>query len=147
MIVLALYSLPSSVVNSGLEYLNKKLGLYFRENLTKHFYEKYLTNMCFYQVKLMIIQIKNLDNRITNPDQIFTNDIEKWSNSLANLSNNFSKALIDIVLFTKTLSKTIGYEGPLIMIGWFLFTRVLIKYISRPFGKFTEIEQSKLMFS
>lgn len=52
-IVLALYSVPSSIVNSGLEYFNKKLGLYMRENLTKHFHEKYLTKMCFYQVSLI----------------------------------------------------------------------------------------------
>ena len=57
-VVLILYSFPASVVNSGLEYLNKKLGLYFRENLTKHFHEKYLTKMCFYQVK----HINYLDN-------------------------------------------------------------------------------------
>lgn len=55
---MGLYSFPSSVVNAGLEYLNKKLGLYMRENLTKHFHEKYLTKMCFYQVKFIFI----LDN-------------------------------------------------------------------------------------
>ena len=49
-IILALYSLPSSGINSGLEYLNKKFALYMRENMTKHFHEKYLTKMCFYQV-------------------------------------------------------------------------------------------------
>ena len=49
-IVLALYSLPSSIINAGLEYFNKKLGLYMRENLTKHFHENYLSKMCFYQV-------------------------------------------------------------------------------------------------
>jgi ABC-type uncharacterized transport system fused permease/ATPase subunit len=56
-IVLALYSLPSSIVNSGLEYFNKKLGLYMRENLTKYFHEKYLTKMCFYQVIFILIRL------------------------------------------------------------------------------------------
>lgn len=84
-----------------------------------------------------------MDNRITNPDQIFTNDIEKWSYALANLYNNFSKPLLDIVLFSKKLSETIGYEGPLLMIGWFFLSGFLIKYVSPPFGKLTAIEQSK----
>ena len=47
---LGLYSFPSSVVNSALDHLNKKIALYMRENITKYFHEKYLNKMCFYQV-------------------------------------------------------------------------------------------------
>jgi ABC-type uncharacterized transport system fused permease/ATPase subunit len=50
-IVLMLYSFPSSAVNSGLDYLNKLLALFLRENLTLYFHEKYLNKMCFYQVQ------------------------------------------------------------------------------------------------
>ena len=134
-ITLALYSLPSAVVNSSLDYFNKLLGLYFRENLSKHFHHKYLNNMCFYQ-------ITNLDNRIQNPDQIFTNDIEKWAYSLANLYSNFSKPVLDIILFSRKLSETLGYEGPLLMIGWYFLSGILIKFVAPPFGKLTAIEQT-----
>ena len=53
---LGLYSFPSSVVNSALDHLNKKIGLYMRENLTKYFHEKYLNKMCFYQVNYLYIR-------------------------------------------------------------------------------------------
>jgi ABC-type uncharacterized transport system fused permease/ATPase subunit len=55
---LGLYSFPSSVVNSALEHLNKKIGLYMRENITKYFHEKYLNKMCFYQVNLLFMEDK-----------------------------------------------------------------------------------------
>lgn len=134
-IVLGLYSLPSAIVNSSLDYLNKSIGSFFRENISKYFHQKYLSNMCFYQ-------ITNLDNRIQNPDQIFTNDIEKWAYSLSNLYNNFTKPVLDIILFSRKLSETLGYEGPLIMIAWYFLSGFLIKFISPPFGKLIAIEQT-----
>ena len=93
--------------------------------------------MCFYQ-------ITNLDNRINNPDQIFTNDIEKWAYSLSNLYQNFSKPILDIILFTRKLSETLGYEGPILMISWYLLSGFVMRFIAPPFGKLTAIEQSKL---
>jgi ATP-binding cassette subfamily D (ALD) protein 3 len=136
---LGLYSLPSAIVNSSLEYFNRILGLYFRENITKNFHEKYLNGMCFYQ-------ITNLDNRISNPDQIFTNDIEKWAYSLSNLYQNFSKPVLDIILFTRRLSETLGYEGPLLMIAWYILSGFIMRYIAPPFGKLTAIEQSNFIY-
>jgi ATP-binding cassette subfamily D (ALD) protein 3 len=137
---LGLYSLPSAIVNSSLDYLNKLLGLYFRENMTKYYHSKYLTGMCYYQ-------ITNLDNRIPNPDQVFTNDIEKWAYSLSNLYSNFSKPVLDIILFTRKLSESLGYQGPIVMIAWYLLSGILIKFIAPPFGKLTAIEQSKIKFN
>lgn len=134
--LIGFYSLPAAIVNSGLEYLNKKVGLYARENLTKHFQKQYLENMCFYQ-------ITNLDVRIANPDQIFASDIEKFSYSFSNLYNNFSKPILDIILFVKKLSETMGYSGPLVMIGWYCISAVVIKFIAPPFGKMIALEQSK----
>ena len=145
--VLGLYSFPSSVVNSALDHLNKKIGLYMRENVTKYFHEKYLNKMCFYQVKFkLIFQINNLDSRIVNPDQIFTNDVEKWASSLANLYSNFTKPLLDIVLFSKKLAETLGVQGPMWVIFWYFTTVMFLRYISPPFGKLIAIEQSNLFF-
>ena len=53
--------------------------------------------------------------------------------------------MLDIILFAQKLSETIGYQGPLVMIGWFFFTGFLIKYVSPSFGKYTAIEQSKFI--
>jgi ATP-binding cassette subfamily D (ALD) protein 3 len=88
-----------------------------------------------------------LDNRISNPDQIFTNDIEKWSTSLSNLYLNFSKPCLDLILFSRKLSESIGYSSPLLMILWYVVTGIVMRYITPPFGTLTAIEQSKLWFN
>jgi len=58
---LFLFAVPSSTVNSGLDYCQKKLALCFRRRITNHFHELYLNKMHYYK-------ICNLDNRIDNPD-------------------------------------------------------------------------------
>jgi ATP-binding cassette subfamily D (ALD) protein 3 len=120
-----------------MDYLNKIVGLYFRQNLTKYYHSKYLSGMTFYQ-------ITNLDNRISNPDQIFTNDIEKWSVALSNLYLNFSKPCLDLILFSRKLSESIGYQSPLLMISWYVISGMVMRYITPPFGTLTAIEQSNI---
>mmetsp|Transcript_31177 Transcript_31177/g.47715 ORF Transcript_31177/g.47715 Transcript_31177/m.47715 type:complete len:93 (+) Transcript_31177:313-591(+) len=62
---LMLFSIPSSAVNSGMEYFSKLLSLSFRERITEYFHDMYLHNMFYYK-------ICNLDMRISNPDQRLT---------------------------------------------------------------------------
>jgi len=50
-----LYSLPAAMVNSSLDYLNKLIALFYRENLTKNLQDKYLTGMSFYQVNIIYL--------------------------------------------------------------------------------------------
>ena len=48
-----LVAIPASFVNSYLDFVNKRLSIHFRKRLTKHFHEKYLKDMIFYQVILL----------------------------------------------------------------------------------------------
>lgn len=98
----------------------------------------------FLSGKLSLYQINNLDSRINNPDQIFTTDVEKWAYSLANLYSNFTKPLLDIVLFSKKLSETLGIQGPMWTFFWYVLTVLFIRFITPPFGKLVAIEQSNL---
>jgi ATP-binding cassette subfamily D (ALD) protein 3 len=133
---LGLLAFPASFVNSYIEFLNKKISLRFRSRLTTYFHESYIKDMIFYQVS-------NIDSRINNPDQRLTQDIEKWSASLAQLYSNFSKPLLDIILFSRKLSDLVGWRGPSYIIGWYFISALLLKFISPPFGKLTAIEQRK----
>lgn len=136
-VALIFYSFPAATVNSAIDYLNDKLGLYFRENITKHLQRRYLESLCFYKVT-------NLDTRIVNPDQIFTADVEKFSYAMSRLYNNLTKPVLDTVLFMRDLAKTMGYGGPTVMISWYLICAVILKFIAPPFGKYIALEQSKL---
>ena len=86
------FALPSSVVNSGMEYFTKLLAIAFREKITDYFHEQYLQKMFYYK-------ICNLDSRITNPDQRLTDDADKWASSLASLYVNVLKPSLDITLY------------------------------------------------
>ena len=97
-----MFALPSSTVNSLMDYFTKQIGLEFRTRLTKYFHTRYMHDMYYYK-------ICNLDNRILNPDQRLTQDIQKWSDAMANICLNLSKPLLDIFLFSRKLSELVGW--------------------------------------
>jgi ATP-binding cassette subfamily D (ALD) protein 3 len=131
---LALFAVPASTVNSGLEYLSRKIALMFRIRMSKHLNGRYLKRLVYYQMC-------NIDNRISNPDQHLTEDVEKWATCLSNLYSNVTKPILDIVLFTRKLAEVVGYEGPLSMIAWYLLSGVVIRFITPSFGNLTAVEQ------
>jgi ATP-binding cassette subfamily D (ALD) protein 3 len=125
---------PASFVNSFLDFLNRKLALRFKRRLTDFFHKTYLKDMVFYQ-------LGNLDSRISNPDQRLTSDIEKWANSLSTIYANFTKPTLDIILFSRKLAEIMGWTGPIIVVAWYLFSGLMLKFISPPFGKLIAAEQ------
>lgn len=50
-----LFAVPSSAVNSGMDYYAKLLALGFREKLTRHIHNKYLQKMFYYKVLFLSI--------------------------------------------------------------------------------------------
>lgn len=135
LIMMMLYSFPSSLINSGLDYLNRKLALLLRVNISNYFHKKYFENLCFYK-------FINLDGRISNPDQIFVVDINNWANSVSNLYSNLFKPLLDLILLLDNLSKNMGFLAPACLIGWYVFSAIIIKIVSPPFGKLIAINQT-----
>ena len=130
-----LFAVPASTINSLLEYLNKMMAMNFKRRLTHHFHDRYVRGMIYYQ-------ITNLDNRIANPDQRLTEDLSKWSEALASLYTNFTKPLLDLVLFSRKLSETMGIEGPLLTMGFYFCATVILRFISPPMGNLTANEQN-----
>lgn len=124
---LAMYAVPASFINSYLDYINKKIALRLRSRLSYYFHDSYIKGKFFYQVT-------NIDARIPNPDQRMTEDLEKWSNAVSNLYSNFSKPLLDIILFSRKLSELLGWVGPSVLIGWYFVSAVILKIMSPSFG-------------
>lgn len=48
-----------------------------------------------------------------------TADIEKWANSLSLIYSNFTKPVLDILLFSKKLAELVGWRGPAVVVGWY----------------------------
>jgi ABC-type uncharacterized transport system fused permease/ATPase subunit len=84
-------------------------------------------------------KICNLDSRISNPDQRLTTDAVKWSESLAALYLNLGKPTLDIIMFAKALSETMGWEGPAYCFAFYSMAACTLKAVSPKFGKFTAI--------
>jgi ATP-binding cassette subfamily D (ALD) protein 3 len=56
------------------------------------------------------------------------------------LYSNISKPILDIFLYSHKLSSLIGIEGPLYIIGWYMFTGVVLRQVSPVFGKMIAME-------
>lgn len=125
---------PMSFVNNSLKYMISCLKALMRRRLSLYFHDKYLSSNTFYKVS-------NLDARIRNVDQLLTVDIERFCTSLADLYSNLSKPAIDIVLFSRRLSRSLGPSGPLAMISYFAVCSVILRAIQPPFGKLAAAEQ------
>ena len=54
---------------------------------------------------------------------------------------NFSKPVLDLILFSRKLSELVGWEGPAVTIAWYFVSGVVIRLISPSFGKYTAKEQ------
>jgi len=54
---------------------------------------------------------------------------------------NICKPILDIILFSKKLAETVGWEGPGMIFGWYFISGCIIRLISPAFGKLTAIEQ------
>ena len=125
---LGLMAIPGSITNSCLDYLQNIIALNMRKGLIANLNSKYVRGKTAYQ-------LLNVDSRIENPDQILTEDIQKWTLALTDFYSDFSKPLLDIILFSKKLANLMTYKGPLLMISWYLLSGYVIKLISPAFGK------------
>lgn len=125
---LGLMAIPGSIINSWLEYLEKMISLKLRTGLVHSLNSKYLHGKVYYQMM-------NVDSRINCPDQTLTDDIMKWSCTLSELYCDFSKPVLDIILFSRKIASVTSFKGPFLMIFWYIFTGWLIKTLSPAFSK------------
>ncbi|XP_038048364.1 ATP-binding cassette sub-family D member 3-like isoform X2 [Patiria miniata] len=130
-----LYAMPAiSLINNLLKFGLNEVKLRFRTRLTSHLYEQYLKGFTYYKMS-------NLDNRIANADQLLTQDVERFCNSVADLYSNLSKPVLDILIYIRELAASIGAQGPAYMIGYLLFSGLVLTRLRRPVGRMTVEEQ------
>eukprot|EP00668_Euglena_longa_P015076 GGOE01019124.1.p1 GENE.GGOE01019124.1~~GGOE01019124.1.p1 ORF type:complete len:713 (+),score=229.44 GGOE01019124.1:53-2191(+) len=133
-----LVTLPTAFINSSLKFLTSLLALRIRIRLTEHVHDAYLHGVNFYKAANL-----SGDYQLDNPDQRVTSDIAHFSQSLAQLFTESFKPLLDVVLFTKQLSDSLGWQGPALMYAYFAITALIKKKVMPSFGKMAS-EQSSL---
>ncbi|KAI1434942.1 ABC transporter transmembrane region 2 [Xylaria sp. CBS 124048] len=128
-----LIAVPATFTNSMLSYHQAELSLKYRTRLTQHIHDKYLSKLTFYGISA-------LDDRIKNPDQVISVDVAKFSNSLAELYSNLAKPLLDMTIYTWSLSKSVGGEGVVFMSLLVQLSANVMRALTPPFGKYVADE-------
>ncbi|KAL2694356.1 hypothetical protein Neosp_000933 [[Neocosmospora] mangrovei] len=128
-----LIAVPATFTNSMLSYHQAELSLKYRTRLTQFIHDKYLSNLTFYGISA-------LDDRIKNPDQLIAVDVSKFSNSLAELYSNLAKPMLDMTIYTYSLSKSVGGEGVVFMSLLVQLSANVMRALTPPFGKYVADE-------
>ncbi|TRX97304.1 hypothetical protein FHL15_001582 [Xylaria flabelliformis] len=128
-----LIAVPATFTNSMLSYHQAELSLKYRTRLTQYIHDKYLSKLTFYGISA-------LDDRIKNPDQVISVDVAKFSNSLAELYSNLAKPLLDMTIYTWSLSKSVGGEGVVFMSLLVQLSAGVMRALTPPFGKYVADE-------
>ncbi|CAG9979387.1 unnamed protein product [Clonostachys byssicola] len=128
-----LIAIPATFTNSMLSYHQAELSLAYRARLTHHIHDKYLSKLTFYGISA-------LDDRIKNADQLIAVDVSKFSNSLAELYSNLAKPMLDMSIYTYSLSKSVGGEGVVFMASLVQLSANVMRALTPPFGKYVADE-------
>ncbi|KAI0479382.1 ABC transporter transmembrane region 2 [Xylariaceae sp. FL0804] len=128
-----LIAVPATFTNSMLSYHQAELSLKYRTRLTQHIHDKYLSQLTFYG-------LSSLDDRIKNPDQLIAVDVAKFSNSLAELYSNLAKPILDMTIYTWSLSKSVGGEGVVFMSLLVQLSANVMRALTPPFGRYVADE-------
>ncbi|ORY56897.1 ABC transporter transmembrane region 2 [Pseudomassariella vexata] len=128
-----LIAVPATFTNSMLSYHQAELSLKYRTRLTQYIHDKYLSQLTFYGISA-------LDDRIKNPDQLISVDVAKFSNSLAELYSNLAKPILDMTIYTWSLSKSVGGEGVVFMSLLVQLSANVMRTLTPPFGKYVAEE-------
>ncbi|MCO5569994.1 hypothetical protein L7F22_023709 [Adiantum nelumboides] len=100
------------------------ISLSSQQKLTEHLHERYLSDRVYYAASVL--------GGLSNPDQRITEDVAKFSTAVSDLYSNTFKPILDIILFTRSLAKTIGYKGQFVLYGYFIFCSIFLRAISPP---------------
>ncbi|KAK7707019.1 ATP-binding cassette long-chain fatty acid transporter pxa2 [Diaporthe eres] len=128
-----LIAVPATFTNSMLSWHQAELSLKYRTRLTQHIHDKYLSKLTFYGISA-------LDDRIKNPDQLIAVDVAKFSNSLAELYSNLAKPILDMTIYTWSLSSSVGGEGVMFMSLLVQLSANMMRALTPPFGKYVADE-------
>ncbi|KAB5586008.1 ABC transporter transmembrane region 2-domain-containing protein [Coniochaeta sp. 2T2.1] len=126
-------AVPATFTNSMLSWHQAELSLTYRTRLTQYIHDKYLSQLTFYGISA-------LDDRIKNPDQLIAVDVAKFSNSLAELYSNLAKPILDMTIYTYSLSKSVGGEGVVLMSLLVQLSANVMRALTPPFGRYVADE-------
>ncbi len=77
---------------------------------------------------------------LTNADQRITEDVEKFCFAVADLYSYTFKPLLDVLLFTRSLAKSMGYRTQFALYSYYLLSATVLRALSPPLALMTAQE-------
>lgn len=127
-------AVPAAMVNSGLKYMQAIISLSFQQRLTEHLHKCYFSNRVYYVASTL--------GGLSNSDQRITEDVAKFCSAISELYSYTFKPVLDIVYFTRSLARTIGYKGQFLLYAYFVFCSGFLRAVSPPLALMTAQEAS-----
>ena len=125
-------AVPAALVNSVLKYLQKNIKLSFMRRLTLHLHDMYCSHRAYYAASWL--------GGLTSADQRLTEDVEKFSHAISELYSYTFKPVLDVILFTRSLSRLMGYKSQLMLYGYYLCCAGVLRVTSPPLAQLTAQE-------
>lgn len=129
LLAFALHAVPAAVVNSGLKAMQHTLALAFRKRLTMHLHALYMTHRAYYSASAL--------GGLEHADQRLTDDVEKFCETLSELYSRTLKPLFDLFVFSRSLSRIIGYKGQAVLYAYFVVIGAFLRRVSPPLARMT----------
>ncbi|KAI0293974.1 ABC transporter transmembrane region 2-domain-containing protein [Russula brevipes] len=130
-----LLAIPSTYTNSMIRHLQSRLSLRLRTRLTRYTHDLYLSS----DPHLRYYRISG-QGGIDGVDQYITADIASWADSLSGLYGNILKPLLDLILFTSQLSRTLGARGTVALFVNYYVTARILRAVTPAFGRLAAVE-------
>lgn len=125
-------AVPAAAVNAGLKLLQKEIALAFQGRLTRRLHAAYSNNRAYYSASVL--------GGLTGADQRITEDVEKFCGCVSELYSYTFKPLLDVILFTRSLARIMGYKGQLALYGYYFLSAAALRRLSPPLAAMTAQE-------
>ncbi|CAD6577656.1 MAG: hypothetical protein TREMPRED_002001 [Tremellales sp. Tagirdzhanova-0007] len=148
-------ALPSTYTNSMIRYLERKLALAFRTNLTRYIHDLYLNDkLNYYKFGLGLSAATALpaledgkraedgaaEAAAGGADQFITTDLARFCDTLAALYGNIGKPALDLVIFTSQLAASLGPLGTIGLFANYGLTAWILRKATPAFGRMAATE-------
>ena len=125
-------AIPAAAVNAGLKLFQKEIALAFQGRLTRRLHAAYSNNRAYYSASVL--------GGLTGADQRITEDVEKFCACVSELYSYTFKPLLDVILFTRSLARIMGYKGQLALYGYYFLSAAALRRLSPPLAAMTAQE-------
>jgi len=130
-----LATFPAALLNSTRKYVHSLLVLQIRTRLSAAIHAEYLSGTNFYKAVSLAGAAK-----LDHPDQRVTADVSAFATAFADALPTILKPALDIVVFTRELTRILGWQSPAFMYAYFLLSGLVKKTLMPSFGRFVAKE-------